>query len=53
LIQIQLTLQAIGMWVHLQTAVLGRRAVPQGRVAVSVVVLLLEVADHHAGLEQL
>ena len=33
-------------------SVLGRRAVAQGRVSVSVVVLVLEVADDHAGLEQ-
>lgn len=32
--------------------VLGRRAVAQGRGAVSVVVVVLEVADDHAGLEQ-
>ncbi len=33
-------------------SVLGRRSVAQGRVAVSVVVLVLEVADDYSGLEQ-
>jgi hypothetical protein len=33
-------------------SVLGRRSVAQGRVAVSVIVLVLEVADDHASLEQ-
>ena len=33
-------------------SVLGRRSVAQGRVAVAVVVVVLEVADDHPGLEQ-
>ena len=33
-------------------SVLGRRSVAQGRVTVSVVVFVFEVADHDAGLEQ-
>ena len=33
-------------------SVLGRRPVAQGRVTVSMVVLVLEVPDHHPGLEQ-
>jgi hypothetical protein len=32
-------------------SVLGRRSVAQGRVMVSVVVFVFEVADHEAGLE--
>src|SRR6478752_6597850 len=33
-------------------SVLGRRSVAQGRVPVLLIVLMLEVADDHAGLEQ-
>ena len=33
-------------------SVLGRRSVAQGRVAVAMVVLVLEIADDHPGLEQ-
>jgi hypothetical protein len=42
-----------GMWVHLHPAAYSAgRAVAQGRVPVSVVVFVLEVADDHTGLEQ-
>src|SRR3981189_3124416 len=41
-----------GVGAPARRSVLGRRPVAQGRMAVAVVVLLLEVADDHAGLEQ-
>ena len=40
------------MGVPARRSVLGRRSVAQGRVSVSVVVLLFEVPDDYPGLEQ-
>ena len=40
------------MGVPARRSVLGRRSVAQGRVSVSAVVFVLEVADDHPGLEQ-
>ena len=45
-------MQAIGVGAPARRSVLDQRPVSQGRVPVSVVVLGLEVADDHAGLEQ-
>ena len=41
-----------GVGVPARRSVLGRCSVAQGRVTVSMVVLVLEVPDHHPGLEQ-
>jgi hypothetical protein len=41
-----------GVGVPARRSVLGRRSVAQGRMAVAVVVFVLEVPDDHAGLEQ-
>ena len=41
-----------GVGVPAGRSVLGRRSVTQGRMSVLVVMLVLEVLDDHAGLEQ-
>ena len=41
-----------GVGVPARRSVLGRRSVAQGRMSVSVVVLVFEVADDHSGFEQ-